>query len=155
MGSKLLAGVFGGLLGAGAMHLFRVEWERVYPRVEDGVFGFDWESDVNSVQKLWPVAAGQTPGEAEAARIAMVLHYGIGVAAGATYGLARGRVPGIAALQGTLFGLALWLVGDELGIGLSGVSDPRRRKSWKSHASASAVHLLYGAVIEQVVRRAD
>ena len=151
---KIFAGMFGGLLGAAAMHLFRLEWERFYPRVEDGIFGFDWESDVNSVQKLWPVVAGRTPTEAEAARIAMVLHYGIGVGAGAMYGAARGRVPGIAALHGAVFGLALWMVGDELGIGLSGVSDPMS-KSWKSHVSATTVHLLYGVVLDQVVRLAD
>ena len=154
MNSKFFAGILGGLLGAGAMHLFRLGWERIYPENKDGIYGFDWESDVNSVRKLWPVVAGRTPDDAEAERIAMFFHYGIGVAAGATYGLARNRVPGLSAWAGTVFGFGLWAIGDELGIGISGVSNPFN-KSWISHASAAAVHLLYGAMLEQVVSQTD
>ena len=144
---RLFTGAVAGLAGALVMHEFRVVWEALYPDSKDGIFGFDEESDVASVNKFSQLLYGDTPGRSEAEKIALMLHYSVGAAAGASYAVATDRWPQVAAGSGTAFGLALWLVLDEAAIGLSGLSDPLR-KHLRSHVSAVVAHLLFGVVVD-------
>ena len=148
-----IVGAIAGLAGAYAMQQFRSVWNREL-RAADGVFGLDDEADLNSVYRLLPDSYGRSLTKQQALRIALLLHYGFGATAGAAYGIVAQKFPSARAGYGTAFGIALWAVGDELAMSVSGLSDPRT-KSGLSHGSALFAHLLFGVTVELIRRRAD
>lgn len=141
-------GAVAGLVGAYAMQQFRTAWNMHYaasPR--DGVYGLDEEADLKSANVLTNFFIRRTLPEKDALRLALLLHYGYGAFAGAGYAISAPKWPPLKAGYGTLFGTGVWLLGDELPISLSGLSNPFAR-SIRSHASAFAAHLLFGAAAE-------
>jgi hypothetical protein len=146
LGRKIAVGAVAGLAGAQAMQWFRARWNAAHA-VESGVFGLDREADVKSVQKLSRMCCGRDIEEDRAERIALAFHYLYGAAAGSVYAVLADRVPRVRTGFGTVFGAVIWLFGDEIPIAALRVSDPRK-KTAASHASALAVHLLFGAVTE-------
>ena len=84
------------------------------------------------------------------------VHFGYGIAQGGVYGVLRGKavVPDI--LGGAVFGAALWLFGDELGIPLLGFSQGPTAYPVHQHIHRFAAHLIYGlttSAVTQVLRR--
>ena len=147
---QIIRGALAGIAGAGAMQWFRVFWLMLVGKnPRHGIFGFDREADVTSVQMLSTALLDRRVPADEAERIALALHYAYGCAAGVFYVLVANRSSAVRTGQGTAFGTLLWLLGDELPISISGISNPLK-KSPASHASAFAVHLLFGAVLESI-----
>jgi len=142
------AGAVGGVVGAWLMRQLMAVWHRNWgasPR--DGAFGLDEEADIRSVEMLAMKLCNKPVSRVEAQRVAAALHYAYGVGAGAFYGWAANRIPAVRTGFGTAYGAALWLVGDELAISASGVSNPKQ-KSAASHLAALSAHLAFGAVAE-------
>jgi hypothetical protein len=81
-----------------------------------------------------------------------LVHYAFGGAIGAMYGAAAARTPDVTAGAGLPFGAAVWLIADEVGVPLSGLSKKPTEYPLSSHASALAAHLVYGATAEAVRR---
>ena len=130
------------------MQQFRSRWNRRYAATpNDGVFGLDEEADLKSANYLTNLILGRTLPKQDAEQLALLLHYVYGALAGAGYAAYAANSPLRRAGYGTLFGTALWILGDELPISISGLSDPFAR-STRSHASAFAAHLLFGASTE-------
>lgn len=130
------------------MQCFRTAWNQHYaanPR--DGVFGLDREADLKSADILTNLLIGRTMPEKSAEQLALSLHYSYGAIAGAGYVTWAEAFPTVRAGYGILFGVALWLLGDELPITLSGLSNPFAR-SPRSHLSALIAHLIFGSVTE-------
>lgn len=141
-----ICGALGGLAGAWAMQHFRILWERrPDASPESGIFGFDEEADIKSVDQVCSLLSLPAVSEPEALRAAMLLHYGYGAFAGAAYGAMRRKLLETEAGSGLTFGLALWLFGDELAITAAGLSDPATRKA-SAHVSALFAHLLFGGL---------
>ena len=141
-------GAVAGLVGAYAMQQFRTAWNRKFvasPR--DAVYGLDEEADLKSAHLLTKFFVSRTLPKQDALRLALLLHYGYGAIAGAGYAISAARWPPMKTGCGSLFGTGLWLLGDELPISLSGLSNPFAR-SVRSHVSAFAAHLLFGATTE-------
>ena len=137
-----------GTIAAFAMQQFVSLWHRTGGRrTEDGAFGLDREADVNASQNLWQLLFGQSLTEAEALKDARIMHYGYSAAASAGYAVLAGKNQAFRAGFGTVYGAVLWLAGDEIGITLMGLSDPRS-KTKASHAVALAAHLIFGSVTE-------
>jgi len=61
-------------------------------------------------------------------------------------------VPHLASVGGVPFGVAVWIVADEIGVPLSGLSKAPMEHPLEDHVSALTAHLVYGATTE-VVRR--
>lgn len=132
------------------MQRFRVAWNRHHAATpRDGVFGLDREADLKSANIITNLFIGRTVSERSAERLALVLHYAYGAAAGVGYVLWIEASPAARTSYGTLFGTVLWLLGDELPIALSGLSNPFAR-SHRSHLSALVAHLIFGSVTESV-----
>ena len=145
---KSLAGAIGGLAGAWAMQQFRLRWDaRANADADSGIFGFDEEADIKSVDQICAALSLPPLSEPEALAAALWLHYGYGVTAGAAYAILVSRRPKARAGFGTAFGAALWLIGDEAAITASSLSNPWSRKP-AAHVSALAAHLLFGVVTE-------
>jgi putative membrane protein len=81
-----------------------------------------------------------------------VVHYAFGGAVGAIYGAATARTPQLAAAAGLPFGAAVWIVADEIGVPLAGLSKPPTEYPLRDHASAFAAHLVFGVTTEGVRR---
>ena len=150
--SKVIQGALAGIAGAMAMHAFRLGWESLTAhKPEHGIFGFDREADVHSAQLLVQLLLRRNVSDTVAETIGISLHYCYGAAVGASYSGIALRTPQARKGFGTVFGAVLWLAGDELPISILGISDPRN-KTVASHAAAFAAHLLFGTVVEGVVR---
>jgi hypothetical protein len=150
--SKIMQGALAGTAGAMAMHAFRLCWESATGhKPEHGIFGFDREADINSAQLLAKLLLRRNVSESAAERIGISLHYCYGAVVGASYSCIALRTPQARKGFGTAFGMVRWLAGDELPIAILGISDPRS-KTAASHAAALAAHLLFGTVVEGVVR---
>ena len=80
------------------------------------------------------------------------VHYAFGGAVGAIYGAAASRTDDVSALAGLPFGATVWLVADEMGVPLSGLSKGPAEYPLSIHVNALAAHLVYGVTTE-VVRR--
>jgi hypothetical protein len=147
-GKKAVVGAVAGLVGAYAMQQFRTAWNRDYAAsARDAVYGLDEEADLNSANVLTSFFIGRTLPKKDALRLALLLHYGYGAFAGAGYAVSAAKWLRIKTGYGTLFATGVWLLGDELPISLSGLSNPFAR-SIRSHASAFAAHLLFGSATE-------
>ncbi|MDB5299570.1 MAG: hypothetical protein JWO87_1233 [Phycisphaerales bacterium] len=80
------------------------------------------------------------------------LHYGYGTMMGAVYGALAEETPAITACTGTLYGTALWLLGDEIAVPLLKLSKPPMKYPVSIHISALTSHLVYGLTAEAVRR---
>ena len=93
-------------------------------------------------------AAGAEPSPPQHHAAGTGIHYAIGIGPGALYGALRDRVPQVGAARGALYGLALFLLQDELGnAALRTGADPRAYP-WQTHARGLAAHLVYGVVTD-------
>ena len=145
---QIVSGSVAGAVGAFAMRQAVLLWSSVVNGdPKRTVFGLDEEADLNSVQMLSNAMFHKTVPEATARKIALALHYGYGVAAGAAYAVLAAKNSKVAAGFGTAYGTIIFVFGDELAIGASGASNPFTKKA-ASHISALAAHLLFGAAVE-------
>lgn len=76
------------------------------------------------------------------------IHWALGIAAGALYGLLRDRVPQAALARGLAFGAAFWLLVDEGANYALGLTPGPTAFPWQAHARGFAGHLVYGAVAD-------
>ncbi len=130
------------------MQQFRRRWDaRPGASANTGIFGFDEEADTGSVDQICAAFELAVLSRDEALLAALWLHYGYGLLSGAAYGIAVAHRPAARAGFGMAFGAALWLIGDELAITLTGLSNPWSRKA-SSHSSALLAHILFGLVTE-------
>jgi len=79
-----------------------------------------------------------------------IVHYAFGGAVGAMYGAAASQNREVTAWAGLPFGATVWLIADEIGVPLAGLSKPPSEYPLSSHLSAFATHLVYGATTEAV-----
>jgi uncharacterized membrane protein YagU involved in acid resistance len=84
-----------------------------------------------------------------------VVHYATGAAFGALFGLLAPRVPVPLLAAGAGFGIAVWLVNDELLVPALGLSKPVTAYPASVHAKALASHLVYGAATDAGFRVLD
>lgn len=94
-----------------------------------------------------------SPRQPHPAGIAM--HYAIGIAPGALYATLRHRMEGLGMARGPLYGLALFVLHDEIINPVTGLSAPPHRYPWQAHARGLAAHLVYGLVTDLALDAMD
>ena len=82
----------------------------------------------------------------------LAVHYAIGIAPAAVYGALRGRVPGVGAGSGLAYGMALFVLEDEIANPALGFAAPPHHYPWQPHARGLISHLVYGLVTDLVLR---
>jgi hypothetical protein len=90
--------------------------------------------------------AGATLTQRQRQQYGTAIHWTLGVAAGALFGVLRSRSPSVARGAGTLFGAAFWLVMDETATPALGLTPGPRAFPWQAHARGLAGHLVFGSV---------
>lgn len=127
---QLLAGAVAGAVGVWAMD--RVDWfnyrlEDPRSRLQTQRVRPGGEDPAHVLARIAERAAGVGLSPAEHHAVGVAVHYAIGIAPAALYGLLRGRMPALRAGRGTLYGLGLFLIQDELINSVTGLAtDPRR-----------------------------
>jgi hypothetical protein len=145
MKRKIVLGALAGALGGLVMKAI-VRW------VDPQAFGLSSETDARSAHALWSRVTARPLGESTAEDVGAAMHYAFAVAAGAVYGACFERCRWLRAGSGTLFGISLWIAGDEIAVTAMGLEDPRRTPL-RSHLSALAAHVAYGAIVDKTLDR--
>jgi hypothetical protein len=96
-------------------------------------------------------AAGAEPSPSQHHAAGMAIHYSLGIGPGALYGALRDRIPAVGTGRGTLYGLGLFLVQDEMINATIGLSADQRKYPWQAHARGLVAHLVYGVVTDTIL----
>jgi hypothetical protein len=83
------------------------------------------------------------------------LHWGLGLGAGAAYGVLRHRMAATRWGSGVAFGTAFWALVDEGANTVLGVTPPPGDFPWQAHARGLAGHLAFGVTADAALRIAD
>ena len=169
----LVAGAAGGLLASWTMNQFQAGWSKL-------VEGFEKPHGAQSLQPSEAERPEQRPAEnkhaqddatVKAARAisegifghelqenekkpaGAAVHYAFGTATGGLYGAVAEFAPEVTTGTGLPFGVAFWLVADEVAVPLLGLSKGPTEYPPSTHAYALASHLVYGLTAE-LTRRA-
>jgi hypothetical protein len=159
----LLAGLLGGLVACWAMNQWLALWQRVV--IEDtaphrgrpvaGQGGQLAREGPDARQPPTMHAAAivhglfqRAPSEREKQRLGQLLHYTFGTTTGALYGVLADAIPGLTTAGGIPFGLAVWLLADELATPALGLSQSPTRQDRVTHTYALASHCVYGLTTE-------
>lgn len=155
--TNVMAGaVVGAAAGAIAVWVMdRVDW-----------FAYDHESEEARQRTIAARPDGMDPAHVIADKLAetagkeitqphpagIAVHYSLGIAPGAIYGALHETMPGLSAGRGSLFGLGLFLIQDEGLNAITGLSGKPQQYPWQAHARGLVAHVVYGLVLDSVVR---
>jgi hypothetical protein len=175
MWKGLVAGAAGGLIASWVMNRFQSLWSRQTHGIErshgaqslqQGLprrgaaralreQGADRESDDATVRMARLVSESvfdHRLAESEKETAGAVVHYAMGATSGAIYGASAELFPPATAGAGLPFGVAVWLIADELVVPALGLSKPPPEYPLSTHAYALASHLVYGVTTEMARR---
>ncbi|MDP9386617.1 MAG: DUF1440 domain-containing protein [Actinomycetota bacterium] len=94
---------------------------------------------------------GSDVAEIEPNAAGIAIHAGLGMAPGALYPALRRRLPWLRAGRGTVYGLALFVVNDEIAGRLLGIMGPQRGYPWRTHLRGLLGHVVLGVVTEMTL----
>ena len=156
LAKNVVAGAIGGLVAAWTMEFFQRALGRVAEQM--GAPGQQYRSPQSepatykAADTVAETVAGEpVPREYQPAAGTLV-HYAFGGAVGAIYGAAATQTPDVTAWGGLPFGATVWLIADEMGVPLAGLSQAPTDDPLSNHVTALATHLVYGATTECVRR---
>jgi len=149
-----VAGVLGGAVASWTMNEFHAgvtRWlENAGSRRATSTDGDD--ATVKAASAISESLAGHTLTRREKKIAGPIVHYAFGSAIGALYGATSEYAPTTTTGYGLAFGSALWLGADEIGVPAAGLSKPPTEIPASTHATAFAMHLVYGMTLEGVRR---
>jgi hypothetical protein len=167
-----VSGVIGGLFASWVMNQFQAGMKKVSSHFQQEDQGGDEWSAAQDWKEIHQVAGGEEEPATEKTAVAVaegvfhhelgpeqkksagqLVHYVYGAAIGGLYGWAAENSETVRMGSGTVFGAAVWLAGDEIGVPAFGLSKKPQEYPIGTHASALAAHFVYGVTTE-VVRRA-
>jgi hypothetical protein len=149
----LCAGLVAGFAGALAQNLFFAATKRVAPAPSRDAFAPVEPEQQNEMptqtvaRRMKEQLARRGPLEHPEAA-AQGVHFAFGSGWGALYGLAAGTLPRCGTLKGGLaFGMAVWLVSDDVLLPAFQLAAWPHHYPVKTHLYAIAAHAVYGAVV--------
>lgn len=83
------------------------------------------------------------------------LHWGLGMGAGAAYGVLRHKMPVSKWGSGVAFGTAFWALVDEGANTVLGLTPKPQEFPWQAHARGFAGHLAFGLAADATLRLTD
>lgn len=157
-GRAVLADVVDGVLaGVAATWLMGRVTTLLYERERDAVR--QREQDARGGSTAYGVAAekaahvvGRELSEDQRKRYGSRVHWALGAAAGAVYGVLRPRLSDVSAARGLAYGTAFWLLVDEGANWALGLTPGPTQFPWETHARGLAGHLAFGATADTVLR---
>ena len=153
----LAAGAIGGLVASWVMNEFQYAWIKVARISKSDESSAENSSDsepatVKAAEIVSEKIFGHQLASEEKKLAGEAVHYAIGGASAAVYGVASEFVPEVTSGAGIPFGTAVWLVVDEGAVPLLKLSKGPTEYPVSTHLYALASHFVYGVTAE-VVRR--
>ena len=159
-----MAGACGGLIASFAMNQYQAlssavckqlpnfddKQERKKSSSEDQ--SADDDATVKTAQAISKTFTGEELSQSDKKTAGSAVHFTFGTALGAFYGVLAETVPAFSTGYGTVYGSAVWLAADEIGVPAARLSPPPTETAASSHAQALASHLVYG-IVTDLVRR--
>lgn len=99
--------------------------------------------------------AGKELAHKERSGFEFALNIGLSMGVGAVYALLRHRIPGTNLGHGLVLGTTFWLLVDEVGNPLLGLTPPQAEFPWQTHMRGLTGHMVFGLVAETVLTLAD
>jgi len=160
LAAHIIGGLAGGLVASFAMDRFQRALERISQDMGGAAGGGGQQhrqpqsepATYKAADAVAKAVTGHKMPRAYKPTAGAAVHYAFGGAVGAMYGAATANTPDVAAWGGIPFGATVWLIADEAGVPLAGLSKPPTEYPLTSHLSAFATHLIYGATTEAVRR---
>jgi uncharacterized membrane protein YagU involved in acid resistance len=172
LGRAALAGMAGGVAGAWAMSAFSAGWEKLMPASAGRPQGRtinvaearqrrpapmhasqqEWDSTMNTATAVARKVLQRRLPQTQKERGAVAVHYAIGGVMGAGYAVVREYVPAVGAGAGAVFGAAMFVLAQEIGTPLMGLSKPVRDYSPAMQANSMGEHVAWGLTTETVRR---
>jgi len=168
VGKGMLAGGLGGLVACWVMNQWLALWQHLgkgntalhceRPVVGQGGQLAREGPDARQPPTMHAAAAlvhglfRHTPTDREKQRVGQLLHYTVGTGTGALYGTLTEALPALTTAGGIPFGLAVWLLADELAVPALGLSQPPRHQDLATHTYALVAHCVYGLTTEYTRR---
>ncbi len=146
----VLIGAVGGLIGTVVLERISsklYEWEDGQARKREDELRKGGEPAMQLAKRVSDDVLRLNLPEEKKEKLAMGIHYGFGAMAGALFGAIAPRAPFLSAGLGTVYGTLFWLLGDEIGMPVMGISKPSQDYPWQTHARAWAAHVGYGAAV--------
>jgi hypothetical protein len=150
----VVLGITGGLAGSWLMNQSQNFIEKVATPRDGGDSGGQQAepATLRTAEKLSESVTG-APLPREQKKIAEpAVHYAFGALVGAVYGGIAARVPLVTLGIGTIYGVAVWLLADEVAVPALGLSKPPKETPLTKHLQALGAHLVYGLTTEGVRR---
>jgi hypothetical protein len=166
-----VAGAVGGIAGVAAMNLYQRGVKPLLDRSNNGEDGRARRHDISLIgrqhrfQESSTAALGRIihekmtktePDDRTQKQLSNAVHWGYGITMGGIYGLVRGKRRNEDPIGGLGYGMALWIIGDELAVPLLGLAEGPRAYAKTLHAESLGAHIVYGiatAAVAQSVRR--
>jgi hypothetical protein len=153
----ILAGAVAGLAATWVMdRVTTLAYEREDPRKrrqEDKARGGKTAYDIAATKA--GALVGQKLSERQLATLGKGLHWGIGVGAGAAYGVLRHRMRASRWGSGVAFGTAFWATIDEGANTLLGLTPAPNAFPLQTHARGLAGHIAFGLTADATLRLSD
>lgn len=155
----IAAGALGGLVASFAMNQFQAALSAASQAVsKDGGEGGESsqgseDATVKTARVISEKVLDEPLPDSEKQTAGSAVHYAFGTAVGALYGGCSAVLPFVSAGRGMLYGTAVFVLADEIGVPAAGLSPPPTETPGSSHAKAFASHCVYGFVTD-LIRRA-
>lgn len=154
---SMIAGTAGGLLATVAMTTFQAAWSRaVHPPTHGTPESQEDPTDDPATVKMADTAARAATGESlseEGKKAAgTIVHYAIGAAAGALYGLADEYAPEVKSGRGLAYGAGVWAIGDHVITPAAGFSKPATEYPASSLLYGFLAHCVFGLALYESTR---
>ena len=157
LGSDLLKGALAGVAATWLMDqattwMYSAEGEQARQR-ENEARGE--KTAYESAAERMAGAVGRELTDDERAQAGTAIHWGTGIAAAAAYAALRHRVPGVSAARGAVFGMAFFLLVDELMNPALGLTPGPQAFPWQTHARGLGGHVVLGLTTELMLDGLD
>lgn len=145
--TDIAVGAVAGLVAAGVMHAFQRAW----------AMGIDEPDGTPATHRAADAISEAVSGEpvppSRKALAGNAVHYTTGALIGAAYGLLAGLAPIITVGRGTLFGAAVFALGDELAVPALGFGPRASETPPEVHAYSGASHAVFSLTMDFVRRK--
>ncbi len=150
----LVAGAAGGLAGAWTMNEAHAALAKLkkQEQQESPANGESEDATMKAADKVVSVTSGRRLSHEQKKKAGPIVHYAFGAAMGALYGAVVERRRRLTPAAGPIFGSALFVSADEIGVPLAGLSGPPTDYPISTHLEALAAHVVYGATADLVRR---
>ncbi|MGI8436829.1 MAG: DUF1440 domain-containing protein [Chthoniobacterales bacterium] len=152
----LAAGAIGGLVASAVMEQFQALWSFVGERLQDSKSEKSEKAakptTVKAADAITERVVGHKVRKKHQKLAGETVHYAMGGASGAAYGILAEIAPAVRAGDGAVFGAAVWLAADEATLPALGLTKSPAKIPTSTHVYALVSHLVYGVVTEAVRR---